>query len=661
MPARLQPSHSSNSPLRGLWLLTYPQPQPQPPVLPLTTEPLATTAAAAHAHVRIPLTRRRPYLPEAKERMSADLFAEFNSLAQSSPPASQQRSPSSEDQPLTSQAQPQDPFAGAGAAPASEPPLFTSHPPTQQWPSSGSQAFGPSIWGSANQPAQPAHGERGQGQDEDEDGWGDFEVAAPTAAQASSEYPEAQNSTSRAQGATPVPRMVRVPTIDLMTNKLVDVGPSFHLSQGTSGSQIQPRPPRAVSDPSDPNVLFDVDDFELQGGEGDAEDGDGDDFGDFETSTQPPPQPRPPPVPTSAISASMDLLGLDDLPQSNTTGATHKQPPSKSPGPLSFGASTSTRTTAPKSPSFQDRNPFPDLTVKTSSAARARSNDQPDSAVTPWPTAGRAASKAPAAKSKEDDDEWAAWDDMPAPSPDAGNGVHSSDLADNWQWGADEATGPSSVAQNDSTPPPINVPPPSVILSAFPDLFRSGDSLFKPIGQSTKIKQEVLSNPRAVQFLQGYVALGATAARVMAGRKHRWHRDKILAKSMSISAAGSKGMKLAGIDKTQSAREDREAADVVAAWREHVGRLRSAVATANSSGKASLKVPELSETMQVQTAKVVPTAPKPCIICGLKREERVTKVDFDVEDSFGEWWVEHWGHRACKNFWVEHEQRLRQR
>ena len=42
---------------------------------------------------------------------------------------------------------------------------------------------------------------------------------------------------------------------------------------------------------------------------------------------------------------------------------------------------------------------------------------------------------------------------------------------------------------------------------------------------------------------------------------------------MSISAAGSKGMKLAGIDKTQSAREDREAADVVAAWREHAKHL----------------------------------------------------------------------------------------
>lgn len=120
-------------------------------------------------------------------------------------------------------------------------------------------------------------------------------------------------------------------------------------------------------------------------------------------------------------------------------------------------------------------------------------------------------------------------------------------------------------------------------------------------------------------------------------------------------------MKIAGVDKTQSAREDRECGDVVAVWLEHVGRLRSAVAAANAAGKTKLKVPELKESLQVQTVKMVPTAAKPCVICGLKREERVGKVDFDVEDSFGEWWVEHWGHRACKNFWVEHEQKLRQR
>lgn len=127
-------------------------------------------------------------------------------------------------------------------------------------------------------------------------------------------------------------------------------------------------------------------------------------------------------------------------------------------------------------------------------------------------------------------------------------------------------------------------------------------------------------------------------------------------------------MKLAGIDKTQAAREDREATDVVAVWKGIVGRLRSAVAGANAAlakegnGEGSLlKVPELVENMRVETVKGALTAPKACVVCGLKREERVVRVDFEVEDSFGEWWVEFWGHRECRNFWVEHEAALRSR
>lgn len=133
---------------------------------------------------------------------------------------------------------------------------------------------------------------------------------------------------------------------------------------------------------------------------------------------------------------------------------------------------------------------------------------------------------------------------------------------------------------------------------------------------------------------------------------------------MSISAAGSKGMKLANVDKTQSAREDREAGDVADMWKENVGRLRSSVAAANSSIKnpsQQLRIPELRVSMSVAIAKAVPTAPKACVICGLKRDERVSQVDHDVEDSFGEWWTDHWGHTACKRFWLQHENTLRQR
>lgn len=119
------------------------------------------------------------------------------------------------------------------------------------------------------------------------------------------------------------------------------------------------------------------------------------------------------------------------------------------------------------------------------------------------------------------------------------------------------------------------------------------------------------------------------------------------------------GMKLAGIDKAEITREDREAADVVRIWKEQVGRLRSAVAVANSRKGEQLVVPEVGEI--VVRVEGRPGREKQCVVCGLRREERVRGVDEKVEDSFGEWWVEFWGHRTCRNFWVEHEGDLRHR
>lgn len=123
-------------------------------------------------------------------------------------------------------------------------------------------------------------------------------------------------------------------------------------------------------------------------------------------------------------------------------------------------------------------------------------------------------------------------------------------------------------------------------------------------------------------------------------------------------------MKLTGVDKAEVTREDREAADVVRVWKEQLGRLRSAVAVANGAIKDSashLAIPDIGDNMQVKTEQGGLTAPKQCVICGLKREERVVRVDVGVEDSFGEWWVEHWGHRSCRNFWLEHEGKLKHR
>ncbi|KAK1245105.1 hypothetical protein MKX08_004734 [Trichoderma sp. CBMAI-0020] len=605
--------------------------------------------------------------------MSADLFAEF---ANSNPPPPQQQQP---------------PISGVQG----NPPAVKNHfgfgfndftaaaaSPIESWPSIPSQPSGAGSWTTPPALSQTTPAPHALN-DADDDGWGDFETAEPTPAASTISKPF--DSFGGAFGEFPAPpqgpdvrnRLVRAPTIDIMTNTLVDFqakpepDPKPKPSEDYSSWNVTKSTPRfsTQSAPKDPNVLFDVDDFELQVPEADEDE---DDFGDFETVPPPPQQMQPkhnavasPPSSSTNPSALLDLLSLDDPPeQQPIKQITKKQPPPQLLGALSFGSVPSTIPNPPKSPSFQERNPFPDLEVKTNVTAAAvakKKNEAPKSAtpVTAWPPASHGKKSSIA---KNFDDDWDAWDDTTSKTNNEKAEIAQSNQAENWDWDTGDGAETSAMKGSDNDPPPTNVPPPSVILSAFPNLLSSASVFLKPIsGHSASIKQQVLSNPKAIHFLQGYILLATTAARVIAGRKHRWHRDRILAKSMSISAAGSKGMKLAGIDKTQSAREDREAADVVAVWREHVGRLRSAVAAANTEGKLNLKVPELGDNMLVQTAKMVPTGPKPCIICGLKREERVSKVDYDIEDSFGEWWVEHWGHRACKNFWVEHEQKLRQR
>jgi hypothetical protein len=610
--------------------------------------------------------------------MSADLFAEF---ANSNPPPPQQ-------QQQQQQQRHQSPIPPAATGqqtwnkPAAKDPFsfgfndFTTAAasPIEKWPPVQSQPTAAVGWPASTAVSQAAPASQAFN-DADDDGWGDFETAEPTPAASTINKPSDPFGSLASPVKQPdvVNRPFRAPTLDIMTNTLVDIqakpkpkpeGTGFSWSSAQGNSRLSMN-----LAPKDPNVLFDADDFELQGPDADDDD---DEFGDFETVAPAPPPSKQSstanPAPSNNSAQLLDLLSLDNPPQKpsapKVTQVTHRQSPPQPLGALSFGAAVTTLPNPPKSPSFQERNPFPDLGIKTSvisAKSPTKARDAPKSAtpVTAWPTTKHRATPSGA---KAFDDDWDAWDDTPSALANKKEARSSIDHSEGWDWGAGDEGQSTAMKENDDDPPPTNVPPPSVILSVFPDLLSSANAFFKPMsGHSASIKQQVLSNPKAIHFLQGYILLATTAARVIAGRKHRWHRDKILAKSMSISAAGSKGMKLAGVDKTQSAREDREAADVVAVWREYVGRVRSAVAAANAEGKLGLKVPELSENMQVTTAKMVPTAPKPCVICGLKREERVPKVDYDVEDSFGEWWVEHWGHRACKNFWTQHEQKLRQR
>jgi hypothetical protein len=188
--------------------------------------------------------------------------------------------------------------------------------------------------------------------------------------------------------------------------------------------------------------------------------------------------------------------------------------------------------------------------------------------------------------------------------------------------------------QNTDLPlvPPTTIPPPSVLLSLSPKIF----SLLSTNPQTNLPHSHAL-------------------AHILAGRKSRWKRDSILASSMRIGSAAGKGMKLTGVDRAEMAREEREVAECVRGWKVIVGKVR---------GKG-LHVPDMAETLVVRALGVNEGGLKgnrACALCGLRREERVKGVDMDVEDCFGEWWVEGMEmHVSCKGFWQELSEELRSR
>ncbi|OAA53877.1 serine/threonine-protein kinase ppk6 [Cordyceps fumosorosea ARSEF 2679] len=546
----------------------------------------------------------------------------------------------------------------------------------QQWPSAPSQP----AWSAQPVAAAP----QTQNVADEDDGWGDFEVAEPSALQSS--------QTGQTYQQPPPSRTIAWPGSAGAQHSHLQAtwdgysGNTETRSQSTLQSQTHafsenstagtvwdagnaealPKPRRknpVQTHVNDPGVLFDAADFELEDGEFEGESDN--EFRELETGRQAAPAIRPAaaPAPPQPSMPSIDLLSLEDTTPPERERRPTNLETSKPGEALRFGATVSANL-VPKNSWMQDLDSAQFEKQVAPAKTQSKAKIQPKTQPKTQPKAKVKEPTAPNAWATENnDDEWAAWDDGPSASASASaNVINPTPAPSSWDWDSTATVTENTTTASDSSPPPVNVPPPSVLLSLFPELLSSASALFKSTsGQGGSIKEQILSDPKAVQFLQGYILLATTAARIVAGRKHRWHRDKILAKSMSISAAGSKGMKLAGVDKTQAAREDREAADVVAVWREQVGRLRSAVTAANTAAHTNLKVPELSETLSAHTAKMVGTAPKACVICGLKRDERIAKVDFEVEDSFGEWWVEHWGHRACKNFWTEHERSLRQR
>lgn len=216
-----------------------------------------------------------------------------------------------------------------------------------------------------------------------------------------------------------------------------------------------------------------------------------------------------------------------------------------------------------------------------------------------------------------------------------------------------------------SSTSPSSLPPPSILISHMSTLIQKLPSQVEAVvlqSFKSQISQEALD-----KALRRCIASLKVSARIVAGRKVRWKRDSHLSQSMKIgpAQAGKKGgMKLTGVDKAETQREDREVAEFVRIWKQRLGSIKSALAMVNGQISGSpLVLPEISERMVILVAKAPDgsaSSSKSCALCGLKREERIAKVDVDIWDGFEEWWSDFWGHTECRIFWEEHKRFLQQ-
>lgn len=194
---------------------------------------------------------------------------------------------------------------------------------------------------------------------------------------------------------------------------------------------------------------------------------------------------------------------------------------------------------------------------------------------------------------------------------------------------------------------PTNIPPPAVLLAWLPGIFS---------GLTTEARQSNTDQTAGTAALQAY----RVTARIIAGRASRWKRDTILAQSMRIGIAGrSGGMKLTALDKGESRREDQAAEEAIASW----GRVSHVLNAAMIRAKAQKPPMALSSKLSARpaTGLDVVSATHICAICGLRRNERVIGIDVSVSDTFGEFWIEHWGHKDCADTWYRFNQLLEQR
>ncbi|GKZ26070.1 hypothetical protein AbraIFM66951_011969 [Aspergillus brasiliensis] len=203
---------------------------------------------------------------------------------------------------------------------------------------------------------------------------------------------------------------------------------------------------------------------------------------------------------------------------------------------------------------------------------------------------------------------------------------------------------------------PTNIPPPSVLLELFPRLL---DELRQ---DATNARKDMHHKERLEDTATLVICTLKTATRVVAGRSLRWKRDSILSQSMRIGPARSGksgGMKLNTVNKNEDIKEKQQAVDVLSMWRDRTAIFNSVVQA--TKRQPVQVVQENTRVMTLPASQGALKAPHACALCGLKRDERLPKIDEHVEDSFGEWWTDHWGHTDCRQFWERHRGLLGQR
>ncbi|KAI9923390.1 hypothetical protein ASPWEDRAFT_36706 [Aspergillus wentii DTO 134E9] len=398
-----------------------------------------------------------------------------------------------------------------------------------------------------------------------------------------------------------------------------------HSNKDTSiGGANTPEPFGSFSQPYDSNVLFDAS-LETVSNDGT------DDWGEFESAeTIPQEQPKTPlPEPKPS---SMAKLRAGRLAQSKSPG---KMPDLNLMDSLSIEDKTSPVKSQPT----------------TSAPAKSRQVQRKSRPVAP--------AKPPEPLQDEPFEEWGDFiDGPPSPAPASAQRHKTSQRTDTSSQVEKSMSG--VLSRSEPVPAsqvrPTNIPPPSVLLELFLQLLEQLRQ------EAVSVKKNLQEKDQLEDAALLIIYTLKSAARVIAGRTLRWKRDTILSQSMRIGparAGKAGGMKLNTVNKNEDIKEKQEAVDVVTMWRDRAAVFNSVIQAAKK--RPITVIAENARVITATASQGAVKAPHACALCGLKRDERLPKIDENVEDSFGEWWTDHWGHTECKQFWERNMNLLGQR